>query len=74
MQKINVEGYWLMWYVIIITMVNLLSGSGINQAKYPTSFDWDTLVRKHHHTYQELIDAQTYRLQRIQRGLLVLDT
>ena len=52
-------------------MVNLLSGSAVDQNKYPHSYKWDTLVRKHHSAYQELIDAQTYRLQRIQRGILV---
>lgn len=52
-------------------MVNLLSGSEINPTKFPNAHRWDTLVRQHFHRYQELIDAQTYRLQRIQRGLLV---
>jgi len=52
-------------------MVNLLTGSAVNQNKYPSIFDWDQLVRAHHNTYQQLIDAQAYRLQRIQRGLLV---
>jgi hypothetical protein len=31
-------------------------------------------VRKHFEKYQELIDANTYRLQRIQRGYLVIKT
>ena len=52
-------------------MVNLLPESNVDRSKYPNSYRWDQAVRKHHHTYQELIDAQAYRLQRIQRGILV---
>lgn len=52
-------------------MVNLLPGSGIDHAAFPNIHKWDTVVRKHHEHYQELIDAATYRLQRIQRGFLV---
>ena len=52
-------------------MVNLLPESNIDRTQYPNIHRWDQAVRKHHHTYQELIDAQTYRIQRIQRGFLV---
>ncbi len=52
-------------------MVNLLSGSGVDQSKYPHSYRWDSSVRQHYEKYQRLIDAHTYRLQRIQRGILV---
>lgn len=52
-------------------MVNLLLGSGVDQARFPNIHHWDTVVRKHFEKYQRLIDAHTYRLQRIQRGLLV---
>ena len=52
-------------------MVILLPGSGIDHAAFPNIHRWDTLVRKHHDHYQHLIDAATYRLQRIQRGVLV---
>lgn len=52
-------------------MVNLLPESNVDRNQYPNTHRWDQLVRKHHRDYQELIDAQTYRLQRIQRGFLV---
>lgn len=52
-------------------MVNLQLGSGVDQARFPNIYHWDTVVRKHFEKYQRLIDAHTYRLQRIQRGLLV---
>lgn len=52
-------------------MVNLQLGSGVDQARFPNIHHWDTAVRKHFDKYQRLIDAYTYRLQRIQRGLLV---
>ena len=64
-----VEGRLL---VIVLIMVHLLAGSGIQEARYPLTHKWDTLVRKHFEKYQELIDANTYRLQRIQRGYLVI--
>lgn len=50
-------------------MVNLLTGSGIDSNKFPLSHEWDTSARKHWDKYQNAIDAITYRLQRIQRGL-----
>lgn len=52
-------------------MVHLQSTSAVDPARFPNSFRWDNLVRKHFDQYQSLIDAQTYRLQRIQRGFLV---
>lgn len=52
-------------------MVHLQTASAVDSLKYPNAFRWDNLVRKHFSTYQELIDAQTYRLQRIQRSFLV---
>lgn len=52
-------------------MVNLLAGSSVDKVKYPNLYKWDTSVRQYHDKYQYLIDAATYRLQRIQRGLLV---
>lgn len=53
-------------------MVYLVEQSNINQQLYPFSFEWDSLVRKHYNKYQQLIDAQTYQLQRIKRYFFVL--
>jgi len=52
-------------------MVHLDKSSAVDPKQYPHSYRWDTLVRKHFEEYQYLIDAQIYRLQRIQRGLSV---
>jgi hypothetical protein len=46
-------------------MVNLLLGSGVDQSRFPNIHNWDAVVRKHFDKYQRLIDAHTYRLQRI---------
>ena len=54
-------------------MVYLVEKSNINQQIYPLCFEWDSLVRKHYNKYQQLIDAQTYQIQRIKRYLLVFN-
>jgi hypothetical protein len=52
-------------------MVILQPNSVIDPKKYPFIHKWDSNVRKHYKTYQTIIDAHTYRLQRIQRNIFV---
>lgn len=53
-------------------MVHLSETSKVNAHNQPLAYQWDTLVRKHFNKYQQLIDAQTYQLQRTQRLLFVI--
>ena len=53
-------------------MVHLSETSKVNQHTQPIAYQWDTLVRKHFNKYQNLIDAETYQLQRTQRLLFVI--
>jgi hypothetical protein len=48
-------------------MVHLSETSKVNHHTQPFAYQWDTLVRKNFNKYQDLIDAQTYQLQRTQR-------
>lgn len=52
-------------------MVYLSDKSVVDASKYPLAHRWDTLVRKHYEKYQDLIDAHTYQMQRLQRYFLV---
>lgn len=52
-------------------MVRLIDTSSLNADKFPLWSDWDNKVRKNYDMYQQLIDAKTYQLQRVQRYLLV---
>lgn len=54
-------------------MVRLQDISTINAEKFPFLSDWDKKVRKNYELYQNLIDARTYQLQRVQRYILVHD-
>lgn len=53
-------------------MVHLSETSKVNAHTQPLAYQWETLVRKHFNKYQDLIDAQTYQLQRTQRLLFVM--
>lgn len=48
-------------------MVHLSETSKVNIHTQPFAHQWDVLVRKHFNKYQDLIDAQSYQLQRTQR-------
>jgi hypothetical protein len=52
-------------------MVHLSEKSKVSQHTQPFAYQWDSLVRKHFNKYQNLIDAETYQLQRTQRLLFV---
>ena len=55
-------------------MVWLVGNSNIDPQLFPFTHEWDSLVRKHYNKYQQLIDAQTYQLQRVKRYLLVYNS
>ena len=52
-------------------MVRLLETSNIDGQLFPLTREWDNLVRKNWAAYQNLIDKQTYQIQRTQRFLFV---
>ena len=54
-------------------MVVLKKGTSVfNDQNEPVTRLWDLSMREHHETYQELINQNTYRLQKGLKGLWLL--